>query len=189
MNVTTLSRTLDVIFATSAKIAVLICGFAAAMAILLAGVFLVILLILIGLDVTSNNGNLRHFAEGFAALPHAPHSSILSEYRFVGGTGNSNHCDFLVGQLRASSLPETQIADFYETLDVTPPNTTMGTWGGSPPRKTPVSVAFLHDEVLTVYPFSDLLERDAPPLPTTENVYVVYAFEDGYPPGADPRCH
>lgn len=153
------------------------------------GIFIALLpLALIFGPEIPHNVALYRFRSHFKTVTHPSSSTLLKRFSDVGLLeGNGNHCDYLVGHVRETDEPPDQIVDHYI--------------GGRYPRVDPsfdsgfgASVP-LHVEFPDSNP-SGLLTRDMPKMiqaarakQKKKTLYVVYAFDGGYPPNFDWRCH
>ncbi|MDQ3814525.1 MAG: hypothetical protein M3347_11310 [Armatimonadota bacterium] len=62
-----------------------------------------------------NNRRLRQVENSFAQLKHPAQSTLVRRVSDVGLLiGNSNHCDFFVGELRSYTGTQQQILNFYK---------------------------------------------------------------------------
>lgn len=137
-----------------------------------------------------HNMKLYAFQQNFDRLSHPQHSRLVAEIREFGNFGNSNHCDYFVGEFRESTESREAIVDHYSNQHTSPPDESQGVWSGPPPTKTDVEVYFLNDDVFEHWPWSDWLRKFVSQLPKDrENIYLVFALESGYPPVGDLRCH
>lgn len=120
----------------------------------------------------------QQMAFAIDAAEHPP-SVLVETFQWVGVAGNGNHCDFTVGQLRLSELPEAQVRDEYDGVSVE----TIG--HVSLDLQVAVGAEILragygrHTPRLTA-----LLEE----FRTNQSAYVIYAQYSRAPAG-DFRCH
>lgn len=128
-----------------------------------------------------HNNNLRIFQKHFQKLTvyHPFESRHLSSISDFGNFGNSNHCDYMVGEFRATQLSEEIILKKYEGLSV----------ASFDNRTIPVEVYFSDDGVFKHFPWSDWLNLLSEKPSSTEKVYIIFAFIDGDSPDGDLRCH
>lgn len=142
--------------------------------------------------VPLHNANLRAFERSFAIVAHPEKSQLLVALTDFGGFGNSNHCDYFVGEFRSSSLPHDDIVRHYAGMTIKSPDITQHAWDGEPPMESDVEVYFTDTDrdLFEWYPWSEWLAQ-APQQPKEHNgtTYLVFALEDGYPPLGDYRCH
>jgi len=138
-----------------------------------------------------NNADLKAFKRGFGTIVHPPASASLAISSRVGNLGcASNHCDFFVGNLRASPLPQDALLAHYTGMTIPAPfdRTIFG-------ESTEVQIWFFDDEVPECAPAVDgLFNRQQDwgvdlSAHSGRTIYMVYAEEAGAPPGADIRCH
>ncbi|MEK7218291.1 MAG: hypothetical protein AAB728_02395 [Patescibacteria group bacterium] len=137
-----------------------------------------------------HNMKLSAYQRHFASIVHPKGTTLVAGVRDFGGFGNSNHCDYFVGEFRSSDLPRETVVRHYQGLFIPPPDELLGVWDGAPPQRTGIEVYFLDDEIFQHWPWSDWLNSTASRLPEDrQNVYLAFALQDGYPPIGDFRCH
>jgi len=137
-----------------------------------------------------HNMRLLLFERSFNAIEHIEGSRKIASHKEFGNFGNSNHCDYFVGEFRVSDLPREVIASHYQNLHIPPPDDSLDVWSGSPPKETDIEVYFLDEAVFQHWPWSDWLIKYSKRLADNlENTYLVFAMEDGYTPSGDFRCH
>ncbi|MFT3711691.1 MAG: hypothetical protein QM817_28980 [Archangium sp.] len=106
----------------------------------------------------------------FRELPHPPSRVLAFEADLGLLEGNGNHCDYFVGELRASKLDAVAMAKAYDgKADVEAVNIPSDPWFPSPRDR-------LH------------LAAKGQMLAPDERLYVVSMF-DQEAPGMDFRCH
>lgn len=137
-----------------------------------------------------HNANARTFQKNFSTVIHPKESRILTPIMDFANFGNSNHCDYVVGEFRVSSLSRTELVERYEEQTISPPDTQNGIWDGVPPRESSIGILFTDSETFQQWPWSEWL-HSAQPLSSKQGgtAYLVYALESGYPPRGDYRCH
>lgn len=152
----------------------------------LAGMFLGFLLHLVVSPI--NNEYLRAFAESLAAIEHPLDSISLGSTAHFGNLGAaSNHCDYLVAELRATPLSRAELVEHYKDVVIPAPDVYFG-------EASPVELWFF-DEIISEYSEADKFFNSPsafgvdPPAYRDQLLYLVYADEYGAPPGADIRCH
>jgi hypothetical protein len=137
-------------------------------------------------DMVSNNLTLARIEGEFEEISHPPNTRLVSQRSAVGLlAGNSNHCDYFVGQLRTYSGNRDILHEYYEKQKSIDP------YG-------PVELLFIDDEPLysfsenpldhLSYEFSDPAAWSDADI-TADEHYFVYVFLIGFAPGRDPRCH
>lgn len=136
-----------------------------------------------------HNVNLRAFQRSFAALSHPSESQLVMELSEFGNFGESNHCDYVVGEFRSTSLPRGKIEQYYESTSIPSPDRTQHAWDGEPPAWNEVEVAFEDDGIFQWYPWSEWWSRVERSSLPSEKTYLIFASADGYPPRGDYRCH
>lgn len=133
---------------------------------------------------------LGAFQRNFENVEHPDESHFIAAHKEFGNFGNSNHCDYFVGEFRTSDLSREEIIRHYQGQHIPPPDTSLGVWDGDPPVETEVEAYFLDEDVFRWWPWSEWLEEYLPRLPEDRRkTYLVFAMEDGYPPIGDIRCH
>lgn len=145
--------------------------------------------LLIPVNMLLNNADLRSFERNFAAIEHPLSTESIATSSHVGNLGcASNHCDYFVGNLRATNLPRDTLLTHYEELTISPPDSYFK-------EPTEVQLWFFDEEVLECTPEVDaLFNRPAEwGVDFSEHkgktLYIAYAEAAGAPPGADIRCH
>jgi len=118
-------------------------------------------------------------------------SSSVAESRFlakkseVAHWGNSNLCDYYVGQFRASPLSKTEIEKAYESLIIP-------SFMGDKNSPLELEILFTDNEWFIDNPYywyqwwqDNMNKFEVLPGETT---YLVYAISDSHNPGWDLRC-
>lgn len=137
-----------------------------------------------------HNMKLWSFQKSFERIEHMEGSRKIVSHRELNNFGNSNHCDYFVGEFRVSDRPREAIIRHYQGLYIPSPDDSIGVWSGDLPTITAIEVYFLDDDVFRWWPWSEWLGKYASQLPEDrESAYLVFAMEDGYPPIGDFRCH
>lgn len=138
----------------------------------------------------THNANARTFQKSFSRIVHPKESKILTPVMDFANFGDSNHCDYFVGEFRASSLSRTELIQQYEGLTIAPPDTQNGIWGGDAPTVSTIEILFVDSETFQQWPWSKWLHAAQPFFSEHgETIYLVYALESGYSPSGDYRCH
>lgn len=137
-----------------------------------------------------HNANASTFHKNFSAVMHPKKSRILTPMADFANFGNSNHCDYFIGEFRVSSLSRTELILQYEEQTIAPPNGQNGIRNGDPHRESSIEILFTDSETFRHWPWSEWLDsvQHFSPEPE-ETIYLVYALASGYPPGGDYRCH
>lgn len=114
---------------------------------------------------------------------HPINSRPLSKLAYVGNFGNSNHCDYIAGQFRASKLSREEIQNAYADM-LTP------SFSSDSNAPLPVEVYFADDEVFELSPWSSWYEEHLPMLlvDEKEKVYLVFAASELHSHFGDLRC-
>ena len=133
-------------------------------------------------DVWAHNRRLARYVAEFEEMRHPENTSRISLHKRVGLiSGNGNHCDYFVGEMRRFQGEREEIEGFYAGREV---------------AGEPVFVAFVENGE-----FSELDRWSMPGglddprdwldslADSLEKVYVVYILDVGYEPGFDIRCH
>lgn len=139
--------------------------------------------------VPVHNANLRAFERSFESVLHPTQSTLHARHAEFGNFGNSNHCDYFVGEFRSSPLQRSEIARHYAGKTIRSPDITQHAWDGEPPAESEIEVYFTDDDVFEWYPWSEWLGKVKQRPETGEAMYLAFALEDGYPPRGDFRCH
>ena len=128
-----------------------------------------------------NNANLRAYERNLAEIEHPVNSLLLGSISDFGNLGAaSNHCDYLVAELRASKLSKEELEKFYNGIKISAPDTYLG-------ETSSVELWFFDDEM---YETNELDKFFNNPSHFGINIekyndqllYLVYAEESGYPP-------
>jgi hypothetical protein len=136
----------------------------------------------IGRDVLPHQIRLLKYARDFEAMPYPPDTQRLDTYKTLGLlTGNGNHCDIFVGELRSYSGDRTVIQEFYKHEY---PSSMLGvvfTENGDLPRES---------DSLIPSERGRLAYWNIPPGIDPEHVYLVFSFTFiDFDPGFDVRCY
>lgn len=140
--------------------------------------------------VPVHNAHLRAFERSFESVLHPTQSTLHARHAEFGNFGNSNHCDYFVGEFRSSRLSRAEIEQHYRGMTIHPPDTKLSVWDGDPPTQSEIEVYFSNAGIWGSWPWSEWLQDDLHFFSDNEKtVYLVFAEEDGYPPLGDFRCH
>lgn len=148
--------------------------------------FFVLLIIMVTWKIPLHTYQLhvlqRHFHTEVRALPE---SILRTEMREFGNFGQSNHCDYIVGEFRSSSLPKEEITQFYAGTSVHSFDKTS---------QLPVEIYFaedLHEVALHDYYLKHWLEKYIPTQKDAvyDRTYFVFTMSAMHPPDGDFRCH
>lgn len=132
-----------------------------------------------------NQINLWLLKRNFVSVPHPPESTLLARTAEFGNFGNSNHCDYLVGEFRSSPLSTEEIEKAYEEITVR---------SFSAGAQLPVEIYFaeeLREAASHDYYWRHRLGKY---LPTQKDAvydhnYFVFTESAMHPPVGDFRCH
>ncbi len=129
---------------------------------------------------------LSRVAKSFQELRHPAGSRLIARSKNLGLLlGNGNHCDYFVGELRTSTLSQSEIEDFYEGETVLNPLTK---------RHEHIFLAFrsspgkFEAERFDNLPYSDDAAFENAMAQAPAGAYIVFFFAGGYGPGLDMRC-
>jgi len=114
---------------------------------------------------------------------HPVPSELRVEVAEFGNLGNSNHCDYLVGEFRSSTLSKEQLKQAYAGI------TTLSFDKISP---LPVEVYFTDEDIFEEdYLWSGWLSKYLPDQHNSsgENTYLIFTSSDMHSPAGDIRCH
>ncbi len=125
----------------------------------------------------------------YSSVTHPSSSSALRSFSQLGiVSGNGNHCDYLVGEIRESNDSSEQITAHYSALNFPMLDPQNSQWGDQPVL---VSIEFPGTRENT-----GILRDNIPELVTKarqtqrkKTLYVVYLLDGGYEPRGDWRCH
>lgn len=149
-------------------------------------------------NIPSNNAILSRFQKRFnSEVAHPIGSKELEDFSLVGLFGNGNHCDFWVGQVRQSSLPQDTIKKHYSQFKIfAAAPEKLVSFSGEPKGEyyNDLTVVFLDDRKNEKLIDIDYLEATllAAEINISQyrgrNTYLVYVFDGDYTPNGDPRC-
>ena len=113
---------------------------------------------------------------------HPAESQLLTEVKEFGLFGNSNHCDYFVGEFRSSPLSKEAVRQRYASV-------ITSSFIGD--RLVETDVYFVDEDVFTHYPWREWLEKYVPDTRhiTNQNTYLIFSEDAGNPPDGDIRCH
>ena len=113
---------------------------------------------------------------------HPAQSELRAEMAEFGNFGNSNHCDYFVGEFRSISLSKEEVLQRYAAV-------ATSSFVGN--RWIEVGVDFVDDDIFTHYPWSEWLEKYLPndKRITNQNTYLIFSEDEGNSPDGDIRCH
>ena len=119
-----------------------------------------------------NDVHLLTIERQYRSIPHPADSRALQYEADLGLLeGNGNHCDYFVGELRATRLSRAQLARFYGPhVELTAPDSFEAPSYVSSPRDR-------------------LIERAATTTPGPGEVLYVVSLFDQEAAGLDMRCH
>lgn len=121
---------------------------------------------------------LWRVAQRFEHLHHPAGSTLISETKNLGLlSGNGNHCDYLVAQLRTSGLKASEIASFYERQEKSNP----AIIGEHPFLAFPSTGEWDDDLFIDDSNFRKAMDKAG------KDAYVVFFLDNG-DPGLDMRC-
>ncbi len=111
-------------------------------------------------------------------------SRLISKMAHVGNFGNSNHCDYIAGQFRASKLSREEIQKAY--AGVSTPSFSSDT--NAP---LPVEIYFTDEDIFELSPWSDWYDEHLPAVRAAkkESVYLVFGLSQMHPYFGDIRCY
>lgn len=111
-----------------------------------------------------------------------PNSKLLLKKAEVSHWGNSNLCDYFVGQFRASSLTKEKIENAYDGKTIK----SYADDGNSPLE---IKVFTAREDWMEPYFWEDSWEELEDELNAEEHLYLVFASSDSHSPDGDIRCH
>jgi hypothetical protein len=133
-----------------------------------------------------HNYQLWKLQKSFRSIMQSTHpapSKLRGEVAEFGNFGNSNHCDYLAGEFRSSTLSKEQLTQAYAGMTIL---------SFDKISRLPVEVyftdeGFFKDDYLWSRWRSKYLpdQQDV----SGENTYLVFASSDMHPPDGDIRCH
>lgn len=114
---------------------------------------------------------------------HPAGSRLLAEMAEFGNFGESNHCDYLVGEFRSSPLSQEELLKNYAAV-------ATSSFVGN--RWIETGVYFIDEEFFKKdYLWSEWLSKYLPDhVPSLDNTaYLVFSENEGNPPDGDIRCN
>ena len=143
---------------------------------------LLIFVALVGIgSIFEDNWRARAMEKWIVTIDHPGESHHLKSMSLVANFGQSNHCDFAGGEIRASSLSRKEINRFYEPL--------MIATYKIPNKSFEVYFPDADESYSAVSVFLDELRRLEKDATSTETTYLVLAIDAMHPAGIDIRCH
>ena len=123
----------------------------------------------------------KHFRSTMQTV-HPAQSELRAEMAEFGNFGNSNHCDYFVGEFRSSPLSKEELLQGYASV-------ATSSFVGN--RLIEIGVYFIDADIFTHYPWSEWLEKYLPNDKhiTNQNTYLIFSEDEGNPPDGDIRCH
>lgn len=147
---------------------------------------ILVLAILLTYKMPWNEYQLRILQKKFRSVVNtnaATRSNLLAEFAEVDHWGNSNLCDYYVGQFRSSPLPR-------ETLERAYFNLAIPSFSQDENNPLKLEIYFINDNFFEYYPWSDLLKQYLPNYSlANQNIYLVWTSSDSHSPDGDIRCH
>ncbi len=138
---------------------------------------------------------LSSFADGLFKQPLPPKTVLIEKSKDVGCLiGNGDHCDFLAIMFIKTELSKEEIERYYSNVKIKPPKKFDYNF-----KHNDVQIeVFLRDEAEEPFDGRGVYvksrkEKDSANI-IIENgkeyrIFIVQAFESGYPPGFDLRCN
>lgn len=153
---------------------------------MIAGIFFVIITLPIGIDIVANEVIRIDLVQETQGYTHPEGSYRIRRVSRVGNFSNSNGCDMIVADIRASSLIQDDLANFYA------PILKESRMSDKPPLRD--TRLFFFDnpndqESLKQWPSSDLYWHVVDIAEEHENIYILLSSRAEYPPNFDGRCH
>jgi len=113
---------------------------------------------------------------------HPAESQLRAEMAEFGNFGNSNHCDYFVGEFRSSPLSKKEILKRYAAI-------ATSSFVGN--RLLETGVYFIDEDIFTDHPWSQWLEKYLPAHRhvMNQNTYLIFSEDEGNSPVGDIRCH
>lgn len=124
----------------------------------------------------------RHFRSTMQSM-HPAQSQLLAEMAEFGNFGQSNHCDYLVGEFRSSPLSKEELLNKYSTV---------ATSSFRRNRLIETGVYFTDEEFFEKdYLWSEWLSKYLPDRRhiTNKSIYLIYSEDAMNPPDGDIRYH
>ena len=150
-------------------------------AVLLAVICFFSLLVFGGMPI--HNWKLGIIDRRFSELTHPTSSRLLIHMTEIGNYGNSNHCDYAVGEIRTLHDSKSTIEEYYKNKKIE--SLVQG----------PISVEVFFLDASDFYdsfpngPFLETLAKYSNFSTTTERRYLVLIIDPMNPAIWDARCH
>ena len=119
------------------------------------------------------NAKLNALANQLFDYPLPEQTRLVSRDKYVGLTGNSNHCDYFVAQTMETALPLAEIKRYYADVIFLPP-------GG---RNDGLASPYQTDPITP-----DIFANGETTIDGRQQVSIFLASL-GHSPGLDIRCH
>lgn len=138
----------------------------------------------------SNNRKLAHVERSFARVRHPAQSKLIKRLSDVGLLiGNSNHCDFFVGELRSYTGTKQVIANSYRIATVWSPISNI--------EQPLAEIVFLERGFIPgaakeqlPYGLREASDWSIPTGTSKQQLYIVYFLDVGtFNQGCDLRCN
>lgn len=136
-------------------------------------------------NTKKHDRTLLSLKKSFDLISHPEKTKIVAQFSKLGVlSGNGNHCDYFVGQLRKTNLSPNEIIAWYKKT---------GKISSDVGRDCDVMIEFYSKGKLKEYdavPFDyEDLSQLIPHIENNQNYYLIYVFDTGYDAGWDYRCH
>lgn len=146
----------------------------------------VIVVFFVTLDITTNELIRLDILNETRSYAHPEDSYRVHKVSQVGNFSNSNGCDVIVADIRASLLPPDALHTFYmPVLRESKMDDTV------PLRDVHLYVFDNPDDRVSLerWPSPDLYWKVASIASEHQNVYIMLSSRTEYPPNLDGRCH
>jgi hypothetical protein len=132
-------------------------------------------------SMSQHDARLAHIERALEMLPLPPGTKRLGSYSRVGLlSGSGNHCDYLAIMVLGGPVERASLEEFYRhhtvpTPEEYPLEVRIGAGGLEPAPE--------YDDSLLAHDWKSALPFKG------QQATVVYVFDAGHHPAADPRCH
>ena len=125
--------------------------------------------------IMSNNKELNEYAQNVLDYPLPPNTELIETSQEVTKLGNGNHCDFVVEVVLETSLSESEIIEYYSSVEFPPARSEYQGYDGEVGERgwpEPVSPWVDYEQNLS-----------------GKAIFTLTVADVGYAPGFDYRCN
>ena len=139
--------------------------------------------------IVQHNFGLHRLQLSFERVSHPAKTTRLAKFSDIGVfTGNGNHCDYIVGEVRETDETSESVLQHYKSVKLPHVFPAQADTEGNVSLKIEFEDEFDREEGIDwSYALPRAMAR-AKAHRTKGGLYVVYAIDAGYDPGGDLRC-